>query len=122
MPPFRHLFFTWSGGQLPQLPSLSRSNEGASGRSGGGRTVGERCCRDSGCPCARLNSAADFRLMHSTMSLTAEHQRLLDARLKGVPWRKWGAYLSERQWGTVREDYSANGSAWDYFPHDHARS
>ncbi len=38
------------------------------------------------------------------------------------PWRWWGTYLSERQWGTVREDYSADGSAWDYFPHDHARS
>jgi len=37
-------------------------------------------------------------------------------------WRKWGPYLSERQWGTVREDYSDNGTAWDYFPHDHARS
>ena len=40
----------------------------------------------------------------------------------GVPWRKWGPYLSERQWGTVREDYSPSGDAWDYFPHDHARS
>ena len=39
-----------------------------------------------------------------------------------MPWRRWGPYLSERQWGTVREDYSASGSAWDYFPHDHARS
>ena len=38
------------------------------------------------------------------------------------PWRKWGPYLSERQWGTVREDYSKEGSAWNYFPHDHARS
>ena len=37
-------------------------------------------------------------------------------------WRRWGPYLSERQWGTVREDYSADGDAWDYFPHDHARS
>src|SRR5216117_4506714 len=37
-------------------------------------------------------------------------------------WRLWGPYLSERQWGTVREDYSAHGTAWDYFPHDHARS
>lgn len=37
-------------------------------------------------------------------------------------WRKWGPYLSERQWGTVREDYSDGGAAWDYFPHDHARS
>ncbi len=52
---------------------------------------------------------------------TAEELRLEDAR-KGVPWRRWGPYLSERQWGTVREDYSADGNAWDYFPHDHARS
>ena len=37
-------------------------------------------------------------------------------------WRHWGPYLSERQWGTVREDYSPDGTAWDYFPHDHARS
>jgi hypothetical protein len=37
-------------------------------------------------------------------------------------WRRWGSYLSERQWGTVRKDYSEYGTAWDYFPHDHARS
>ncbi len=37
-------------------------------------------------------------------------------------WKRWGPYLSERQWGTVREDYSADGDAWEYFPHDHARS
>jgi hypothetical protein len=52
----------------------------------------------------------------------AEQQRLHDAREKHVPWKKWGPYLSERQWGTVREDYSADGNAWDYFTHDHARS
>ena len=51
----------------------------------------------------------------------AERQRLADASAS-VPWRKWGPYLSERQWGTVREDYSDNGDAWNYFPHDHARS
>ena len=45
-----------------------------------------------------------------------------EAREQGVPWRKWGPYLSERQWGTVREDYSAGGDAWDYFTHDQARS
>src|SRR5205823_2267537 len=39
-----------------------------------------------------------------------------------VPWHRWGPYLAERQWGTVREDYSAHGTAWDFFPHDHARS
>ena len=41
---------------------------------------------------------------------------------EGEGWKKWGPYLSERQWGTVREDYSAHGNAWEYFPHDHARS
>ena len=54
--------------------------------------------------------------------MNAEKQRLIDAREKDTPWRKWGPYLSERQWGTVREDYSDNGDAWNYFPHDHARS
>ncbi len=53
---------------------------------------------------------------------TAEHLRLQEAREKNVPWRKWGPYLSERQWGTVREDYSENGDAWNYFSHDQARS
>ena len=53
---------------------------------------------------------------------TAEELRLDEARGKGVPWRQWGPYLSERQWGTVREDYSENGDAWDYFTHDQARS
>src|SRR5690349_3034504 len=43
-------------------------------------------------------------------------------REQGAAWKQWGPYLSERQWGTVREDYSAHGNAWDYFPHDHARS
>ena len=52
----------------------------------------------------------------------AEPQRLEEARELNVPWRKWGPYLSERQWGTVREDYSESGDAWNYFTHDHARS
>lgn len=51
-----------------------------------------------------------------------EQRRLEEARDHDVPWRKWGPYLSERQWGTVREDYSQTGNAWDYFPHDQARS
>jgi len=54
--------------------------------------------------------------------MTPEDHRLQELRLGKVPWRRWGPYLSERQWGTVREDYSANGTAWEYFPHDHARS
>lgn len=49
--------------------------------------------------------------------MNAEQQKLSDSR-----WKKWGPYLSERQWGTVREDYSEHGNAWDYFPHDHGRS
>jgi len=52
----------------------------------------------------------------------AEQKRLNAAREQGVPWKKWGPYLSERQWGTVREDYSADGNAWNYFSHDQARS
>lgn len=52
----------------------------------------------------------------------AEKQRLEEARTLKIPWKKWGPYLSERQWGTVREDYSDSGNAWDYFTHDQARS
>ncbi len=52
----------------------------------------------------------------------AELKRLEAAREWDAPWRQWGPYLSERQWGTVREDYSQDGDAWEYFPHDHARS
>ena len=51
-----------------------------------------------------------------------EQDRLQEAKTKGTAWRKWGPYLSERQWGTVREDYSDNGDAWSYFSHDQARS
>jgi len=53
---------------------------------------------------------------------TAEQKRLNTAREAGIPWKKWGPYLSERQWGTVREDYSQDGNAWNYFTHDQSRS
>jgi len=56
------------------------------------------------------------------MKLTSEHQRLNEAQSQAGPWRKWGPYVSDRAWATVREDYSANGDAWNYFPHDLARS
>jgi hypothetical protein len=56
------------------------------------------------------------------MTKTAEQKRLLARQAGEADWQKWGPYLSERAWGTVREDYSPYGSAWDYFPHDHARS
>jgi hypothetical protein len=51
-----------------------------------------------------------------------ENLRLEEARQGKAPWKKWGPYLSERQWGTVREDYSDGGDAWSYFTHDQARS
>jgi hypothetical protein len=55
-------------------------------------------------------------------SPNAEQRRLAEDRAGRAPWKRWGPYLSERQWGTVREDYSPHGNAWEYFPHDHARS
>ena len=54
--------------------------------------------------------------------MRAEEKRLEESRQRTKHWKRWGPYLSERAWGTVREDYSAYGTAWDYFPHDHARS
>ena len=54
--------------------------------------------------------------------MTAESIRLEEDRDGKLSWKKWGPYLSERQWGTVREDYSEKGDAWGYFTHDHARS
>ena len=53
---------------------------------------------------------------------TIEHQRLAEAQTRQSDWKNWGPYVSERAWGTVREDYSPHGTAWDYFPHDHSRS
>jgi len=53
---------------------------------------------------------------------TAEHKRLAASKAREADWKRWGPYVSERAWGTVREDYSASGQAWDYFPHAHARS
>ncbi|HZE71507.1 MAG TPA: hypothetical protein VE135_18540 [Pyrinomonadaceae bacterium] len=55
-------------------------------------------------------------------TVTAEEQRLEESRERKAHWKRWGPYVSERAWGTVREDYSAHGTAWDYLPHDHARS
>jgi hypothetical protein len=54
--------------------------------------------------------------------MNAEERRLAEASEQKIPWKKWGPYVSERQWGTVREDYSDDGDAWNYFPHDQARS
>jgi hypothetical protein len=67
------------------------------------------------------NQAAAPEVREKT-SMATEHQRLQETRKQQVPWRKWGPYLSERQWGTVREAYSEGGDAWNYFSHDQARS
>ncbi len=68
-----------------------------------------------------MSGGGELPSLAEPASLTAEERRLREAR-EGVPWRAWGPYLSERQWGTVREDYSDNGDAWSYFSHDQARS
>src|SRR5437667_8392591 len=60
--------------------------------------------------------------MHKSDHSHAEEIRLHESARREKNWQRWGPYLSERQWGTVREDYSADGTCWEYFPHDHARS
>src|SRR5579862_4697205 len=71
----------------------------------------------------RFRSAGEPSELYSYMrTSTAEHRRLAENLAGQKHWKRWGSYLSERQWGTVREDYSPDGTAWEYFPHDHARS
>ena len=69
----------------------------------------------------RLYTLADQN-PKSKIDMTQEESRLAAERDRTAYWKRWGPYLSERQWGTVREDYSPTGEAWDFFPHDHARS
>src|SRR6266436_3045906 len=68
-----------------------------------------------------IKSTTDFS-RDEGRHMTEEHERLVQSQQRSVYWKRWGPYLSERAWGTVREDYSPNGTAWDYLPHDHARS
>ncbi len=68
-----------------------------------------------------VNTDRDDRA-EATAEVTAEERRLDEDERRFRDWKRFGPYLSERQWGTVREDYSADGDAWRYFPHDHARS
>jgi hypothetical protein len=60
--------------------------------------------------------------MNHPITNTVEYQRLLASKERTADWKNWGPYVSDRAWGTVREDYSPHGSAWEFFPHDHARS
>ncbi len=73
-------------------------------------------------PCLAPFEHAKLLGGYSGWEMTKEEERLQASVEREVHWKRWGPYLSERQWGTVREDYSPNGDAWNYFPHDHARS
>lgn len=64
----------------------------------------------------------DIAAVNDQPPIGAEVHRLREDATRISNWKRWGPYLAERQWGTVREDYSADGAAWQYFPHDHARS
>src|SRR5262245_4303832 len=68
------------------------------------------------------SNSGDGGPMRFEATMNTEERRLQESRARTANWQRWGPYLSERQWGTVREDYSPNGTAWNYFPHDHARS
>src|SRR5437762_866182 len=70
----------------------------------------------------RAVSREVWRTLTRREGVTKEELRLKEARERSAHWKRWGPYLAERQWGTVREDYSPHGTAWDFFPHDHARS
>src|SRR5688572_1073195 len=71
---------------------------------------------------SRASDASTAWLASHTSTMTAEHRRLEAARTRTTHWKRWGPYVSDRAWGTVREDYSPGGTAWEYLPHDHARS
>src|SRR5947209_4818997 len=71
------------------------------------------------CPRVIPEQSKERTIHMATRQTTAEQERL-DS--DGAAWRRWGPYVSSRAWATVREDYSADGDSWDYFPHDHARS
>jgi hypothetical protein len=64
----------------------------------------------------------EYKRLQEARKQTEEYKRLQEVREQNIPWKKWGPYLSDRQWATVREDYSQDGNAWNYFTHDHARS
>src|SRR6266704_1077976 len=78
------------------------------------------CCRLRKCDHHLTHPIEDYPTMPRIQ--TTEDRRLEEARTRKKHWKRWGPYLSERQWGTVREDYSPGGTAWEFFPHEHARS
>src|SRR5271157_2125360 len=72
--------------------------------------------------CCYSASFKETQMVAPNMKMTAEDNRLEESRDRNAHWKRWGPYVSERAWGTVREDYSQHGNAWEYLPHDHARS
>ena len=70
----------------------------------------------------KLSAPPDIQSGTEEPPVTAEQARLNASHQRTAHWKRWGPYVSERAWGTVREDYSADGTAWEFFPHDHARS
>jgi hypothetical protein len=73
-------------------------------------------------PISHATSCERTAMMKPADRLTAEAMRLEESASRTTHWKRWGPYLSERAWGTVREDYSPYGTAWEYLSHDHARS
>src|SRR6266478_6449687 len=73
-------------------------------------------------PPSSARSVASCPAIKKRTANAAERQRMADDSTAKENWRHWGPYVAERQWGTAREDYSPGGDAWEYFPHDHARS
>src|SRR4029079_18235122 len=92
----------------------------AGNRRGAWRSAGQRGATE-GMPQASWPPGRESPVSDSGPA-PAETRRLAEAQARAAHWKRWGPYLAERQWGTVREDYSSHGTAWEYFPHDQARS
>ena len=108
-----------SAGQRAERRSREAAGQRKAGAAGQRQTAGAAGQREAGAASAK--PAAGQRKPEQP-ARNAERQRLDEADTRGVPWRRWGPYLSERQWGTVREDYGGGGDAWSSFTHDQARS
>src|SRR5580693_4137641 len=110
-------------GSAPVLDAVRRVHIGHCNHHGSNtQEIGHSCGRHSHQDIDLGSRQSPAAAANSPMKISTERQRLANDLAGKENWRRWGPYLSERQWGTVREDYSADGSAWDYLPHDHARS
>ncbi len=110
-------------GRRVEAPGGARASDGGRGRLARRRFGLAPPARARGSVGAMDSApAAPSRSATGSLPVTAEDRRLADDGARKANWKRWGPYLAERQWGTVREDYSADGDAWKYFPHEHARS